>query len=549
MNYINYTIRNNQINIQQINLFIGFIDAMGKNLSIASHELIFFFGKKRNDLFRSISSKSDNLNKLYNSINNFYFIKTTNLRKFIESFKIDVDNMTAIKDEKFNYKLFMELLSKNLPVEYDKPDIDQLKSEINKIKEDIKKQLQMEVANEPPDVNNNYNLQNPDNIKRNLMQLYATQCYIKCFNIMNLFDNLGSSLNYGERLTIPDDEQFVELGDKFLGGTRDIEMTNVQNNQKSTFRRDQKSTFRHIGNNIEIIKSLNDLQYFYAENGNFKQYSQNVLMKLIKPTDETFVNDTNNDAYSFVERLFEILKNDDDVIDLLGINAKIFEYAKSNNVQNIDYDEFIKLIKYNDDDSTNLIKLASERLNYQIYEASDGSVKKLSNLEYPSKYIFLKTYKSVLNCSELPIEVQNHEYCYTDIANTDIANTDIANTDIANTDIANTDIANTDIANTDIANTDIANTDIVTGGAIPTRSNKVYGIVVDLILHQGENPSAIEKQNYKCQYSFNELSNEYCKIFGVGCSNKIKKGGKKTMNTKYYKQLTKFNNLKTRKNI
>ena len=546
---------NNQMTEQQLSLFIGFIDAMSKNLSIGSNKLIAFFGKKRDELFQSISNRADNLNNLYKAIsngadnlnnlykaiNNFYFMKTTNLRKFIKSFKISVDDMTVIKDEKFNYDLFMDFLRKNFPIEYNthqpEPDIQQLQTEINVIKEDIKKQLQIEVTYKPSNANDDYNLQNPDNIKLNLMQLYAIQCYVKCFNIMNLFDDLVSkqtvsSLNDNPSITVGD-TQFANVDNDFLGGSHDIEMDiemKTMNNQNN-----RRSTIRRISNNVEIIKSLNDLQHFYAENNNFKQYSQNVLMKLIKPTNddniETFAS-SDNTTNSFVDRLIEILKDDKDAGDLLGINTKIFKYVKSNNVE---HNEFIKLIKYNDvSDSTNLIKLASERLNYQIYDVSDGHVKKLSNLDYPSKYILLNRNvdeKNGLNCSELPIEVQNHEYCYAESANTNA--------------IGDNKSVNTSASIDDESASVEGSSNDMTGGA----PSKVYGIVVDLILHRGENPSAIEKQNYKCQYSFNELSNEYCEIFGVGCSNKVKKGGRKTINSKYYKQLTKFNNSKTRKNI
>ena len=57
------------------------------------------------------------------------------------------------------------------------------------------------------------------------------------------------------------------------------------------------------------------------------------------------------------------------------------------------------------------------------------------------------------------------------------------------------------------------------------KNKKVYGIVVDLILYPGENPSMIEKQNYKCKKSFDDLKNEYCEVFGIGCSEKNKKNG------------------------
>jgi DNA repair exonuclease SbcCD ATPase subunit len=57
------------------------------------------------------------------------------------------------------------------------------------------------------------------------------------------------------------------------------------------------------------------------------------------------------------------------------------------------------------------------------------------------------------------------------------------------------------------------------------KNKKVYGIIVDLILYPGENPSMIEKQNYKCKKSFDDLKNEYCEVFGIGCSEKNKKNG------------------------
>jgi hypothetical protein len=58
-----------------------------------------------------------------------------------------------------------------------------------------------------------------------------------------------------------------------------------------------------------------------------------------------------------------------------------------------------------------------------------------------------------------------------------------------------------------------------------SKNKKVYGIIVDLILYPGENPNMIEKQNYKCKKSFDDLKNEYCEVFGIGCSEKNKKNG------------------------
>ena len=59
------------------------------------------------------------------------------------------------------------------------------------------------------------------------------------------------------------------------------------------------------------------------------------------------------------------------------------------------------------------------------------------------------------------------------------------------------------------------------GPKINTKQNKkVYGIVVELILYEGKNPSLIEKQQYKCNNSFENLKKEYCEVFGFGCDNK-----------------------------
>lgn len=70
------------------------------------------------------------------------------------------------------------------------------------------------------------------------------------------------------------------------------------------------------------------------------------------------------------------------------------------------------------------------------------------------------------------------------------------------------------------------------------KNKKVYGIIVDLILYPGENPSMIEKQNYKCKKSFDDLKNEYCEVFGIGCLEKNKKNGgtmkNKIINKKKY---------------
>jgi hypothetical protein len=79
------------------------------------------------------------------------------------------------------------------------------------------------------------------------------------------------------------------------------------------------------------------------------------------------------------------------------------------------------------------------------------------------------------------------------------------------------------------------------------KNKKVYGIIVDLILYPGENPNMIEKQNYKCQKSFNDLKNEYCEVFGIGCIEKNKKNGgtmkNKVINKKKYTMKNKINFL------
>jgi hypothetical protein len=70
------------------------------------------------------------------------------------------------------------------------------------------------------------------------------------------------------------------------------------------------------------------------------------------------------------------------------------------------------------------------------------------------------------------------------------------------------------------------------------KDKKVYGIIVDLILYPGDNPSIIDRQKYKCKKSFDDLKNEYCEVFGIGCSEKnIKNGGtmkNKIINKKKY---------------
>ena len=67
---------------------------------------------------------------------------------------------------------------------------------------------------------------------------------------------------------------------------------------------------------------------------------------------------------------------------------------------------------------------------------------------------------------------------------------------------------------------------------------KVYGVVVDLILYPGDNPNIIDKQKYKCKKSFDDLKNEYCEVFGIGCTEKDKKNGgtikNKIINKKKY---------------
>jgi chromosome segregation ATPase len=45
----------------------------------------------------------------------------------------------------------------------------------------------------------------------------------------------------------------------------------------------------------------------------------------------------------------------------------------------------------------------------------------------------------------------------------------------------------------------------------------VYGIVLDLVLYPGEEPSLIEKQTYKCSSNVDELKREYCDLTGFGC--------------------------------
>jgi hypothetical protein len=59
------------------------------------------------------------------------------------------------------------------------------------------------------------------------------------------------------------------------------------------------------------------------------------------------------------------------------------------------------------------------------------------------------------------------------------------------------------------------------------KNKKVYGIILNLTLYPGENPSIVDKQNYKCKNSFNNLKKEYCNVFGIGCNDT-----KKTNNVK-----------------
>jgi hypothetical protein len=79
------------------------------------------------------------------------------------------------------------------------------------------------------------------------------------------------------------------------------------------------------------------------------------------------------------------------------------------------------------------------------------------------------------------------------------------------------------------------------------KNKKVYGIILNLTLYPGENPSIMDKQSYKCTNSFNNLKKEYCQVFGIGCDDKNKKVGgtlknklirkKHTMkNKKYYEK-------------
>jgi hypothetical protein len=81
-----------------------------------------------------------------------------------------------------------------------------------------------------------------------------------------------------------------------------------------------------------------------------------------------------------------------------------------------------------------------------------------------------------------------------------------------------------------------------------SKNKKVYGIVIDLILYPGENPSMMEKQNYKCKKSFDDLKNEYCEVFGIGCLEKNKKNGgtmkNKIIDKKKYTMKNKITNKK-----
>ena len=83
------------------------------------------------------------------------------------------------------------------------------------------------------------------------------------------------------------------------------------------------------------------------------------------------------------------------------------------------------------------------------------------------------------------------------------------------------------------------------------KNKKVYGIIVDLVLYPGDNPSIIDKQNYKCKKSFNDLKNEYCEVFGIGCSEKNKnKKDEKTGGTMKNKIIDAINTKKySMKNI
>jgi hypothetical protein len=56
-------------------------------------------------------------------------------------------------------------------------------------------------------------------------------------------------------------------------------------------------------------------------------------------------------------------------------------------------------------------------------------------------------------------------------------------------------------------------------------NRKVYGIIVNLTLYPGDNPSIMDKQKYKCNKSFDDLKKDYCDVFGIGCQEKNKSGG------------------------
>ena len=65
---------------------------------------------------------------------------------------------------------------------------------------------------------------------------------------------------------------------------------------------------------------------------------------------------------------------------------------------------------------------------------------------------------------------------------------------------------------------------------------KVYGIILNLTLYPGDNPSIMDKQKYKCKKSFDDLKNEYCNVFGIGCKENNKSGG----NNKSIKNVEKY---------
>jgi len=354
-----------------------------------------------------------------------------------------------------------------------------------------------------------------------------------------------------------------------------LENANQENNEQN-LNNNMKKNFEEIKFNIHSEININLLSYFISYSIAYFITKNKNIIKNIQNCDILNIN------YDLLKLINDLIKkinvnNYEITNDEINLTTIINNYLDKNIIYkeiNNDYNNINYNIKY--------INELSNRLNIQIYVYDDNKIISHSGLKNPLCYLFLKKNGDnyvlmkinddiLFTCEKLPKEIQIKEYCYKEPNEENSDNLLINCNNAENNDESNflggTNNSNTDEDNIkqlkikiDLLETVSKNKELdenqqtellnyrkklaeLENNLIP----KSYGIVVDLILYPGENPSLMDRQKYKCNNSLNDLKKEYCEIFGFGCSEKNKKGGTMKCSKNINDYLLKNNTRKNKK--